>query len=710
MGTGTLVIQAQIGGAALPLSGVRMRISDSAGNLLYDLTTDESGRTRQVSLEAVDQALSLDPAYTGRPFSTYELLAEADGYNHVHIFDVQIFDGQDAIQPVFMLPLLPEQTAPETQEIYMGEHAVAMTEPRSQIGTTISARILPLVIIPNPITVHLGTPSSSASNVQVPFLDYVKNVASSEIYPTWPEESLRANIYAIITFALNRVFTQWYRSRGYAFDITSSTSYDQYFQYGRTIYASISRIVDEIFNQYVRRQGQNAPFFTSFCNGTTSTCAGLSQWGTVSLADQGWTAMEILRNYYPNDIEISQTDTLSDIVETYPGTPLQLGSTGRDVESIQNYLTRIRKNYPGIPLITDSPGIFGSSTQAAVATFQRVFNLADDGVVGRATWNKMINVYVAVARLAELDSEGTGLGIGTVPPNSVLQTGSSGMDVILLQYLLNYIGVFYPVIPRVTQDGRFGNATAQAVAAFQQRMGLGADGVVGAATWNALYSTYFSVKGTVPPPVPSPEPGPAPGVTTHTVRAGDTLWLLAQQYSTTVEAIRALNNLTSDVLRIGQILQIPATTPPARTHTVRSGDTLWLIAQQYNTTVAALRTLNNLTSDVLSIGQVLQIPGTTPPARTHTVRLGDTLWLLAQQYGTTVAAIRTLNNLTSDMLRIGQILQIPATTPPARTHTVRAGDTLWLLAQQYGTTVAALRTLNNLTSDVLRIGQVLRVE
>ena len=456
-------------------------------------------------------------------------------------------------------------------------------------------------------------------------------------------------------------------------------------------------------------RGKTRRFFTSFCNGTTSTCAGLSQWGTVSLADQGWSAVEILRNYYPEDIEIVETNIFSDIVETYPGTPLQLGSTGRDVESLQAYLTRIRNNYPGIPLITDSPGVFGGSTQAAVTTFQRIFNLAADGVVGRATWNRIISIYVAVARLTELDSEGTGLGIGTVPPNSVLQTGSSGIDVIILQYLLNYIGIFYPVIPPVTQDGRFGSGTAQAVTAFQQRMGLGADGVVGPGTWNALYSTYFSVKGTVPPPAPGP--GPSPETTTHIVQAGDTLWLLAQRFNTTVAAIRALNNLTSDALRIGQVLQIPGTAPVVITHTVQAGDTLWLLAQRYGTTVAAIRALNNLTSDALMIGQVLQIPGTVPappPAFTHTVRAGDTLWLLAQRYGTTVAAIRGLNNLTSDALTIGQVLQIPGTAP-ALTHTVRAGDTLWLIAQRFNTTVAAIRALNNLTSDALTIGQVLLI-
>ena len=214
-------------------------------------------------------------------------------------------------------------------------------------------RILRQVVIPNPITVHLGPPGANVSNVQVSFPDYVKNVASSEIYPTWPEASLTANIHAIVTFALNRIYTEWYRSKGYNFDITNSTAYDQYFVYGRPIYESISRIVDRVFNEYVRRQGQNVPYFTSFCNGTTVTCKGMSQWGTVTLANQGYTPLQILRSYYPKDIELASTDIITGSLTSYPGTPLRVGSTGLDVQTIQTYLNRIRRNYPAIPAITD---------------------------------------------------------------------------------------------------------------------------------------------------------------------------------------------------------------------------------------------------------------------------------------------------------------------------------------------------------------------
>lgn len=657
MGKGNLVIQARIAEDALPLGGVRVTIRNQDGTVLHELTTDESGSTPQISLEAVDRKFSLDQSYTGAPFSTFDLVAEKEGFNKLHIADVQIFDGVNAIQPVDLIPMTLTQTAPLTQEIFIGKQAVSEKEPRNQVGPLIEPFTLRQVVIPNPITVHLGTPSSSASNVQVPFSDYVKNVASSEIFATWPQASLEANIYAIITFALNRVFTQWYRSRGYNFDITNSTAYDQAFVYGRTIYEPISRIVDQIFNQYVRRQGQLAPFFTSFCNGTTSTCAGLSQWGTVDLANRGMNPLQILRYYYPNDVEISETNIITGIVESYSGTPLRQGSTGLAVQTMQTYLNRIRQNYPIIPLITDEPGVFGPRTQEAVTAFQRLFSLPADGVIGKATWNKITYIYVAVARLAELDSEGTALGIGTVPPNTILRVGSSGVDVITLQYILNFIGEFYPTIPEVTQDGIFGSATAQAVIEFQRLMGLPADGLVGPATWNALYDTYWGIRNNAPIP-PAPPTTPGPEYTEYVVRAGDSLWLIAQKFGTTVEEIKALNGLTSDIIYIGQVLLIPRAGGPTTsfTHTVQPGDTLWLLAQRFGTTVDAIKALNNLTSDALMIGQTLKIPGSVI---THTVQPGDTLWLLAQRYGTSVERIRAFNALASTTLNIGQILFIP---------------------------------------------------
>ncbi|MDE6517126.1 MAG: hypothetical protein K2L18_04665, partial [Acetatifactor sp.] len=362
MAIGYLIIQARTAHDALPLSGVRIRILDDQGQSVYDVTTDESGETKRIALETMNRSLSLDPNFSGVPFISYDVLALADGFNSVHIVGIPILDGETAIQPIEFVPMREMQRSPTVTEIQIGAPAVSMTGNRYQVGTDTEPRVLRQVVIPNPITVHLGSPGASASNVQVSFPDYVKNVASSEVYPTWPDASLRANIYAIITFALNRVYTEWYRSRGYNFDITNNTAYDQYFVYGRNIYESISRIVDEIFNEFVRRQGQTAPYFTSFCNGTTATCAGMSQWGTVTLANQGLSPLQILRSYYPRDVEIAETNIITGVLSSYPGTALKTGSKGLDVQTIQTYLERIRRNYPAIPAITDEAGVFGEST------------------------------------------------------------------------------------------------------------------------------------------------------------------------------------------------------------------------------------------------------------------------------------------------------------------------------------------------------------
>lgn len=658
MAIGYLIIQARTAQDALPLNGAQIRITDDQEKIIYELTTDESGETERISLETLERSLSLDPDFSGTPFISYNVLALASGFNSVHIVGIPILDGETAIQTIEFIPMREMQRTPTVTEIRIGAPAVSMTGSREQEGPVSESRVLRQVVIPSPITVHLGSPGASAANVRVSFPDYVKNVASSEIYPTWPDASLRANIYAIITFALNRVYTEWYRSRGYSFDITNSTAYDQNFIYGRNIYESISRIVDEIFNEYVRRQGQTAPYFTSFCNGTTATCSGLSQWGTVTLANQGLSPLQILRSYYPKDVEIAETNIITGVLSSYPGAALSTGSTGLDVQTVQTYLERIRRNYPAIPAITDRAGVFGESTRAAVAKFQSVFNLASDGVVGKATWNKLSYLYTSVTRLAELDSEGTSLGIGTVPPSSVLRLGSSGQDVITLQYLLNVAAEFNAAIPAPAQDGNFGRGTQQAVAAFQSAAGLEPDGVVGPLTWQALYNTYLGIENVIPPSQDT-------GVTEYVVRSGDTLWLLARRFGTTVDAIKSLNGLTGNSLYIGQVLRIPTAEAPGGSYfeyVIRPGDTLWLLAQRYNTTVGAIMNLNGLSDSTLSIGQVLKIPSSGPapaPYFEYTVRAGDTLWQLARRFGTTVDAIKSLNGLNSDILNIGQVLRIP---------------------------------------------------
>ncbi len=347
------------------------------------------------------------------------------------------------------------------------------------------------MIIPENITVHLGLPSDrSAPNVTVPFIDYIKNVASSEIYPTWPESALRANIYAQISYALNRIYTEYYRSRGYDFDITSTTQFDQTFVYGRDIFGNVGEIVDEIFNDYIVRQGSVEPLFAAYCNGTTVMCNGLSQWGSVALAEEGLTPYEILQYYYGDDINLVFNAPTGRNLPSYPGRPLRRGSAGQDVLVIQRQLNRIGKNYPAIRPINDPVGIFGQDTEEAVRTFQRLFNLTEDGIVGKATWYKIKSIWAAVKRLAEVQSEGISEDdVRLVYPRQ-LQRGDSGDVIRSLQYFLSVIAFFDPEVPDVALDGVFGGQTENAVRAIQRQAGLAEDGIVGRDTWNAIVDTY----------------------------------------------------------------------------------------------------------------------------------------------------------------------------------------------------------------------------
>ena len=349
--------------------------------------------------------------------------------------------------------------------------------------------------VPQRITVHLGAPSSNAENVTVSFSDYVKNVASSEIYPTWDESALRANIFAIVSFALNRVYTEFYRSRGYDFDITNSTAYDQYFVKGRNFFENISRLVDELFNDYLRRPGFVEPLAAKFCNGTTVTCEGLSQWGSQNLAQQGYNADQILRSYYGN-IEKVINAPIRGITSSYPGTPIRAGSTGPNVVVIQVALNRISQSYPAIPKIPGSDGIFGSRTEASVRAFQQIFGLTPDGIVGPGTWYEIVRVYTAVTRLAELRSQGQRYyAINWSPPNG-LQVGDSGEKVILLQYMLSVLSSYIPSIPPVSVDGIYGRNTRAAVLAAQRRFSLPETGTVGAQTWDAIYDQFSGIENT----------------------------------------------------------------------------------------------------------------------------------------------------------------------------------------------------------------------
>ena len=349
--------------------------------------------------------------------------------------------------------------------------------------------------IPQQITVHLGSPSSDAPNVTVSFADYVKNVASSEIYPTWDVSALRANILAITSFALNRVYTEFYRSRGYDFDITNNTGFDQAFVNGRSYFDTVSRLVDELFNDYLRRPGFVEPLAAKFCNGTTVTCEGLSQWGSQNLALQGLSDVQILRSYYGN-VEIVNNAPIRGNTNSYPGTPLRRGSTGPYVVIIQTELNRISQNYPAIPKIPTVDGIFGSKTESSVRAFQQIFGLEVDGIVGKATWYELVRLYVAVTRLAELRSQGQQFYVINWEYPNGLSLGSRGDKVRHLQYMLSVLAAYINEIPTIAVDGIYGGETEQAVLAAQRWFGLPQTGVVDAATWDEIYDQFSGIENT----------------------------------------------------------------------------------------------------------------------------------------------------------------------------------------------------------------------
>ena len=353
--------------------------------------------------------------------------------------------------------------------------------------------------VPQSITVHLGPPGADAENVTVSFPDYVKNVASSEIYPTWEPAAIRANVLAIISFALNRVYTEYYPSRGYPFNITSSTAYDQKFIKGRSIFENISQVVDSIFNSYIRRIGFVEPLAAKFCNGTTTTCDGLSQWGSQAMAEQGADSITILRSYYGDNIEIVTNAPVMGIRYSYPGAPVRLGDRGEAVLRIQTMLNRISRDYPAIPKVQPVDGIFGEGTEQAVIKFQQIFSLTPDGIVGSATWYKLVFLYVGVLDLAELVSEGQTFYANAIPLefSDVVAPGDTGEAVRVIQYLLSVVSEFYSNVPPVAVDGVYGPATRQAVIAVQQMAGLPQDGVVGEQTWQALYRLYAGIADTM---------------------------------------------------------------------------------------------------------------------------------------------------------------------------------------------------------------------
>ncbi len=399
--------------------------------------------------------------------------------------------------------------------------------------------------IPEEITVHLGTPDQNAPNVTVPFPEYVKNVASSEIYPTWPENALRANIYAITTYALNRIYTEWYRSRGYDFDITSTTQYDQKFIEGREIFENVGQLVDELFDDYIRRQGAVEPLFAAFCNGTTVTCNGLSQWGTVDLARQGFVPYDILTYYYGDDINIVTNAEVRTNTPSFPGELLSPGSSGAAVQTAQIQLNRISRNYPAIPKIPNADGNYDIATEEAVRKFQEIFNLPVTGNINKATWYRIAYIYTSVKKLAELDSEG--ITQNEIPQQYTedLRPGMQSNQVRGLQYFLAVVAAYYEAVPTIVINGYYDAATENAVKAFQRIYGLPQTGIVDKTTWEELYRAYAGIAESLEPNDSSMAPRLYPGTILREGMTDDNIRVI-QEYLTyiheTIPEIPAVRN------------------------------------------------------------------------------------------------------------------------------------------------------------------------
>ncbi len=403
-----------------------------------------------------------------------------------------------------------------------------------------------LPFIPETVTVHLGPPDSNAENVTVSFVDYIKNVASSEIYPTWPESALRANILAQISFALNRIYTEYYRSRGYDFDITNSTAIDQSFTYGRDIFENISNIVDEIFDTYIRREGAVEPLFALYCDGQSTSCPGLLQWNTVNLANQGLGPFDILTRFYGTDIGLVTDAPIRGDTESYPGRILSTGSSGNDVKIIQTRLNRISRNYPAIPKIKLIDGIYATDTEDAVRAFQEIFSIPANGSVDRSTWYAIARIYAGVKRLSDLDSEG-------ITPEEVtdlfaqqLSIGYTGRGAADLQYFLRFIAEFNPKVSAPAIDGIFGNETENSVISFQKEYGLAQTGIVDLPTWEAIYSAYQGMLESLPAGYFSDSTEPYPGFPVRLGSRGEEVRRIQQYLNVISDAYPQIPKLQAD--------------------------------------------------------------------------------------------------------------------------------------------------------------------
>lgn len=390
----------------VPNATITITISGQPSNILYTLTTDSSGQTATITLPTPPLSYSQAPSDV-QPYAEYTYHITAPNYEPLTIADSEVLPDVIALQPANLTPIeedIIDETPPAIvipPHTLFAEYPPKIPEDEIKPIDETGEIVLSRVVIPEYIIVHDGSPNdSTANNYYVPYKDYIKNVVSSEIYATWPENTIIANTLVIQSFTLNRVYTEWYRNQNLPFTITSSTAYDQKWIRGRNIYENIDRIVDSIFANYLSRPGVRQPIFTSYCDGNRVTCRGLSQWGSKTLGEQGYSAIDIIRYYYGNDMYINTTNYVSGVPASWPGYDLYIGSTGAKVLQLQQQLNRIARNFPAIPTVVED-GIYGPSTARAVATFQGVFNLPQSGITDYPTWYEISNIYVGVTKISE---------------------------------------------------------------------------------------------------------------------------------------------------------------------------------------------------------------------------------------------------------------------------------------------------------------------
>ncbi len=405
---GTLKVQVIGSGTRIPVQNARITISYSGDpeGTLEEVSTDDSGMSEQITLAAPPLEYSMEPGES-QPYAEYTIQVDAEGYRPINISGIEVFSDQLALQEVRLdrveAPGNPIDNIVIPVHTLFGEYPPKIAESEIKPVTETGEIVLSRVVVPEYVVVHDGAPSdTTARDYYVRYRDYIKNVASSEIYSTWPDATIRANVLAIMSFTMNRVYTEWYRNKGYGFTITSSTAYDQKFMYGRNIFQNISNIVDEMFQNYLSRPSVRQPILTQYCDGQRVTCSNwMSQWGSKFLGDQNYSAIEILRYYYGNSMYINTAEEISGVPASWPRADLSIGSTGEKVRQVQEQLARISQSYPSIPRITPD-GIYGNATREAVEKFQEVFGLPVTGVIDYRTWYKISEIYVGVTRIAEL--------------------------------------------------------------------------------------------------------------------------------------------------------------------------------------------------------------------------------------------------------------------------------------------------------------------